>query len=63
MTPMADRLDRFVRWFFNSSPTSHRIEPVAVPPLPASGRVRPPTSTPRRKARQADGRRDRQSTG
>jgi hypothetical protein len=34
MSAFTDRLDRFVRWFFNSSPTALDIEPVRPPPEP-----------------------------
>ena len=27
MSALTDRIDRFVRWFFNSSPTAMEIEP------------------------------------
>lgn len=34
MTTFTQRLDRFVRWFFNSSPTSNEIVPTVSPQRP-----------------------------
>lgn len=34
MSELTDRLDRFVRWFFNSSPTAMAIEPIEAVPAP-----------------------------
>lgn len=42
MSALFDRLDRFVRWFFNSSPTEMAIEPKAPPPPPPAVVPAPP---------------------
>jgi hypothetical protein len=59
MSAFTDRLDRFVRWFFNSSPTAEvdlepaRPQPEVVPlrsPAPRAGRERPRRTTGDRKS-------------
>ncbi|MGZ5129615.1 MAG: hypothetical protein ACXWJA_15505 [Caldimonas sp.] len=42
MSALFARLDRFVRWFFNSSPTDMAIEPKVPPPAVAPA---PPRQT------------------
>jgi hypothetical protein len=61
MSPFAAKIDRFVRWFFNVSPTTTEIEPQ--PPrrrAPASPRrARPASPKDRRDARPAAERREK----
>jgi hypothetical protein len=60
MTTLTDQIDRFVRWFFNSSPDSMSIEPrpskpatkPAVAPRGRATSKRPPGDRRSSKARQ-----------
>ena len=56
MTTLTDQIDRFVRWFFNSSPDTMSIEPR--PSKPSAK----PAPAPRRRAPSKRPARDRRST-
>jgi len=55
MSKLAAKIDRFVRWFFNVSPTTDAIEPRPAKRRAACSRrrVRAASPTDRRDARQA----------
>ena len=63
MSPFAAKIDRFVRWFFNVSPTTTEIEPQPPRRRAAASprRARPASPKDRRDARPAAERREKRA--